>query len=206
MANKIILDYENSILRQSDVDLLYGPHWLNDNLIGFWFEFLQQNELYRDSKVCLISPEVSQFIKLGSSEDAASMIEPLDLQSKSLIILPINDSSSFDSPGGSHWSLLVYCSADKTFYHLDSMFGINFDEACMTAAKLNLSKSKTIALTCARQTNGWDCGIYVCCYAEFVIKNCLLANRSMKSLPELDQNVVKNQRNIMSTTIAQLKK
>lgn len=204
MADKIILNYENSILRQSDIDLLLGPHWLNDNLIGFWFEFLQ-NKLCHDSEACLISPEVSQFIKLGSSEDTALMIEPLGLQSKSLIILPINDSSSFDSPGGSHWSLLIYSRVEKTFYHLDSMGGINSREANKTASKLKLSSLKMVELDCAQQTNGWDCGIYVCCYAEKVINNCLLADCSPKCLPDLDQNVVKKQRDMMLATISRLK-
>jgi len=204
MADRIVLDYENSILRQSDVDLLHGPHWLNDNLIGFWFEYLQ-NELCHDSDVCLISPEVSQFIKLGSSVDAALMIEPLNLPSKSLVILPINDSSSFDSPGGSHWSTLIYSRTEKTFYHLDSMSGINCIEARKTASKLNLSQLEMVEMKCAKQTNCWDCGIYVCCFAELVIKNCSLTDNSMKCLPNLDQNVVKKQRNVMLDTISKLK-
>ena len=203
MAETIVLNYDNSLLRQSDVDLLLGPHWLNDQLIGFWFEYLQ-NEMCQDLNACLISPEVAQFIKLGSSEDIAVMVEPLNLKSKSFVIIPVNDSSSFDSPGGSHWSLLVYCGTEETFYHVDSMFGINLEEASKTAVKLNLSKLKTVELNCARQKNSWDCGIYVCCYAELIIKN-YQSKCNVISLPKLDEEVVKSQRNTMATIISQLK-
>ena len=35
----IVLSYHNSLLRQSDLALVDGPHWLNDKVIGFYFEW-----------------------------------------------------------------------------------------------------------------------------------------------------------------------
>jgi sentrin-specific protease 8 len=34
----IVLSYHNSLLRKSDVALLEEPNWLNDKVIGFYFE------------------------------------------------------------------------------------------------------------------------------------------------------------------------
>ena len=34
----IVLSYHDSLLRQSDVALLEGSNWLNDRIIGFFFE------------------------------------------------------------------------------------------------------------------------------------------------------------------------
>ena len=34
----IVLSFQDSLLRQSDVELLDGNRWLNDKLIGFAFE------------------------------------------------------------------------------------------------------------------------------------------------------------------------
>ena len=36
--DEIVLNFNDSLLRKSDVDLLGGPCWINDNLIGFTFE------------------------------------------------------------------------------------------------------------------------------------------------------------------------
>ena len=34
----VVLSFHDSCLRQSDMNLLSGTHWLNDKLIGFAFE------------------------------------------------------------------------------------------------------------------------------------------------------------------------
>ena len=36
--NAIVLNFNDSLLRKSDVDLLDGPCWINDKLIAFCFE------------------------------------------------------------------------------------------------------------------------------------------------------------------------
>ena len=64
-------------------------------------------------EVVLISPEVTQFIKLCAEEEGedatlAIFLEPLRLQQKKLAMMAINDQSGCDTPGGSHWSLLIY--------------------------------------------------------------------------------------------------
>lgn len=33
-----VLSYHDSLLKESDVSLLDGPRWLNDKIIGFYFE------------------------------------------------------------------------------------------------------------------------------------------------------------------------
>lgn len=38
MADPIVLSYHDSLLKESDVSLLAGPRWLNDKIIGFYFE------------------------------------------------------------------------------------------------------------------------------------------------------------------------
>ena len=56
------------------------------------------------------SPEVSQFLKLVDNEEVSCFVEPLDLASKEVIILAVNNATDPSQPGGSHWSLLVYTS------------------------------------------------------------------------------------------------
>ena len=36
--DEIVLNFGDSLLKQSDMELLQVPNWINDNLIGFCFE------------------------------------------------------------------------------------------------------------------------------------------------------------------------
>ena len=36
--DEIALSYHDSLLRESDLSLLHGANWINDKIIGFYFE------------------------------------------------------------------------------------------------------------------------------------------------------------------------
>ena len=65
-SDPIVLSFYDSIIRQSDVDILEGPHWLTDTLIGFYFEYLS-NVAYKDeARLLFIGPEVTQCLKVSN--------------------------------------------------------------------------------------------------------------------------------------------
>ena len=107
-SDKVVASLEDSIVRQSDLQLLDGPHWLNDSLIGFYFEFLHQRKFESSSRVCFISPEVSQFLKLASAVEIPVFLDPLHLEEKETVLMAVNNASDPTQPGGSHWSLLIF--------------------------------------------------------------------------------------------------
>ncbi|PWA18842.1 hypothetical protein CCH79_00004864 [Gambusia affinis] len=85
----VVLSYQDSLLRRSDVSLLEGPYWLNDQVIGFAFEYFA-NERFRvlGDAAIFISPEVTQFIKCASCPDELALfLEPLDLPSRRWVFL-----------------------------------------------------------------------------------------------------------------------
>ena len=41
----VILSFNDSLLRKSDVSLLEGPYWLNDNIIGFCLELVSLSQV-----------------------------------------------------------------------------------------------------------------------------------------------------------------
>jgi len=41
----VVLDYYDSLLRNSDLVLLNESHWINDNLIAFAFEYVGCSQL-----------------------------------------------------------------------------------------------------------------------------------------------------------------
>ena len=92
--DRIVLSYSDSIIRQSDLKLLEGPHWLNDRIISFYFEYLFEKEFDSSDKLVFISPEVSQFLKMSNREELVIFLEPLNLTEKELIVLAVNNNDS----------------------------------------------------------------------------------------------------------------
>lgn len=191
MGDKIVLSYGDCLLRTRDVNLLKPPNWLNDALIGFAFEYLF-NQLTDDLKeaVALISPEVTHFIKLSTSPDDDNddevsiplemFLEPLLLETKRFVLMAINDQTDSDAPGGTHWSLLVYARSADVFVHFDSASS-NSADASRVAERVSpflrsrspMSSSSSVRVidspNALKQSNGFDCGMFVICHAERLI-------------------------------------
>ncbi|XP_076879871.1 sentrin-specific protease 8 [Brachyhypopomus gauderio] len=168
----VVLSYQDSLLRRSDVSLLDGPYWLNDQVIGFAFEYFAADRFKSlGETVCFISPEVTQFIKYASCEEELSLfLEPLRLASRRWVFLAVNDNSN-QTAGGSHWSLLLYQRHTGHFSHYDSQSGGNSLHAQRIAAKLETflgagTKVPFVEEACPSQQNSYDCGMYVICNAE----------------------------------------
>merc|ERR1712154_625021 len=103
------LNYGDVQVSFEDFSLLLGPRWINDALISFVFEYYRQ-DIYQKQHdtIAFIPPEVTQIIKMLPDDDNINQFaQTLNLQSKDLVFLPINDNDD-ESCGGTHWSLLVY--------------------------------------------------------------------------------------------------
>ncbi|KAJ0084264.1 hypothetical protein Patl1_30780 [Pistacia atlantica] len=119
-----ILSYNDVVLRQSDLGILSGPHFLNDRIIEFYFSYLSS---CHSQDILLVPPSIAFW--LMNCPDATSLkdfIEPLKLHEKKLVIFPVNDNDDVSiAEGGSHWSLLAYERNANVFVHHDSNHGMN---------------------------------------------------------------------------------
>lgn len=170
---KVVLNFENTLLRSSDIRLLTGPYWLNDQIISFYMEYLE-TIVYKENKdILFVSPEVVQCIKLVSKEEMSIFLDPLNGAEKSFIFFPLNDNDE-DRAGGSHWSLLVFSRPEQTFYHFDSLNNTSikpyFTFLRNLSYALRCPDFDVKSPACVKQTNGYDCGIYVICNVEYLAK------------------------------------
>lgn len=177
-SDKIVLSYYDCLLRASDVALLQQPNWLNDVIIGFYFEYLDKrfNKNGR-TELYFISPELTQLLKMTDPSQYGAFFDTVSVSECKCILFPLNNCDSKDAAGGSHWSLLVYCKRDKTCYHFDSSTGYNGNIASKFASNVMsylLDKDEPakqfIELDCPQQDNGYDCGIYVLCLTDVIIR------------------------------------
>lgn len=194
MSNKkklVVLNFHESLLRQSDVNLLMGPYWLNDQIISFYFEYLERIIFKNENRLLFISPEVTQCIKIVPETEINIFLDPLQANEKLFIFFALNNNDEADSVGGTHWSLLVFSRPEKKFFHYDSMNSFNL-ENCKHLVKvlktaLNCVEADFENVKCLQQNNGYDCGIHVICNVD------VISNHVVKHLKVNGAHQVKNQ-------------
>ena len=105
-GDRKLLEYADIVLRARDVSTLTGSQRLNDQIISFYFEFLKAEAKADDLRIELIQAATVQLVLWteGEGDELGPFLDPLDLFSKDLILLPVNNSDSPMTPeSGSHW-------------------------------------------------------------------------------------------------------
>ncbi|XP_046435722.1 sentrin-specific protease 8 [Neodiprion fabricii] len=172
-SNSIVLSYRDSLLRETDVQLLQGPHWINDAVIGFYFEYLGEKMDEQSEGLLFVSPELTQLLKLTDPSDYGMLLEPIRAKSRSFVFFPLNNCDDKESPGGTHWSLLVYSKLERICFHFDSSKGMNSQVARNFATSIadyfGIKRlGSYLEVDTPQQSNGYDCGLYVLCTTELV--------------------------------------
>ena len=171
-TDDLVLSYHDCLLRQSDVQLLHGPYWLNDALIGFYFEYLGQKYEDLKSKFLFISPELTQLLKLTEITEYPVFLGPIEAKKTEFVFFPINDCNSRSSAGGMHWSLVVYSKPERTCFHFDSSKGFNLSVARdFSRSIMNYlidGNGDFVEVECPQQQNGYDCGLFVLCFVDII--------------------------------------
>ena len=63
--DNVVCSMGDAVVRESDVRLLEGPHWLSDRIIGFYFEYLHK-QIFEDShRFCFIRYTFQIYTVLG---------------------------------------------------------------------------------------------------------------------------------------------
>lgn len=196
--NPVVLNFKDTILHQSDVELLKGPHWLNDNIITFYFEYLEKSAYLGEKDLLFISPEVVQCLKATKGCELAIFLDPLAAKQRKFVFLALNNCEVMDKAGGSHWSLLVYSQPEETFFHFDSLKGSNYGQAGKLSGKLlkYLSPNGTgdfVEYESLQQCNSYDCGIFMLCHVDLLVDYCLKDNK-IDGSPSINEQCVNGKR------------
>ncbi|KAL0227605.1 hypothetical protein RCL1_003749 [Eukaryota sp. TZLM3-RCL] len=168
---------------QSDELTFYtalGTSWLVERTINNFLEMLTRNHddmffVRSDVLHCWLQPVI------GSVENTWWL--PLTNNTNDFIFfIPINDgyTKELDKAMGSHWTLLVFerCRGRLLYYYLDSYpEGSRHCKEALDFTLLKLSEkfseqqqfpTSFIPVNCPKQNNMFDCGVYVCYFAELI--------------------------------------
>ncbi|KAJ2034446.1 hypothetical protein IW146_005839 [Coemansia sp. RSA 922] len=208
-------------LSNTDIEALKPGEWVTDDVIDFYFKYLKRKYFPDSKKYVYIPVTLANLLTeraLDNSteylKELASDANALDIKSQILgrprtirvALLPIF--------GDGHWSLLVYRNQKHKlpeFLHFNSHLNSTreYHTQCARTALINLlyvfrqndpsmviSKEsyKLIVKNCPQQTNGNDCGVFVCMYAY--VLSSRLAKREAKNRASSMQDIIKRISNI----------
>lgn len=133
---------------------------------------------------------------IDSPDELEMCLDQLSLSKREIIVLPVND--SLDPTvvgGGSHWSLLLFHRASKSFFYLDSVSSAsnNRSNALKYAANLEPvlhmpqdTKVSFVDVSSSTQSNGSDCGLFTISNAEhacrFILQQGIAASTDASAL------------------------
>ena len=170
----ILITYKSCSIKKSDIDCLSDYQYLNDLIISFYYEIL--NEKYTSNDIILLDPAVSMSIIFDQDLDDINncIFQPLEMKNKKFIFVPINDNTKIEYKiNGSHWALNIIDVNNNTIYYLDSMLN-NISNAKISVRKFQKLFGKKFnfvyALENTYQTNSSDCGMFVLGFTETILK------------------------------------
>ena len=134
---KAIINYFDVILYENDLNLFHNGYWLNDQCINFCFRWYENSKYKSMSSILFMDPAVVSFLKLqcDDEDDYKDLSRGLNLDSREILFIPINDNSSFTS-SSNHWSLLFVIKDSGVIIHLDSAGNYNEMAAGIMAIKI----------------------------------------------------------------------
>eukprot|EP00742_Colponemidia_sp_Colp-10_P008775 GILJ01009526.1.p1 GENE.GILJ01009526.1~~GILJ01009526.1.p1 ORF type:complete len:279 (+),score=35.27 GILJ01009526.1:94-930(+) len=168
----------------SEEDVASVDGWLTDQILSFYFKYLKRERCphpYRQN-IKFIDPAIS-FLVLSSSSlrEIRTVLMPLKLESRDLIFFPVNNNVDMQGEGGSHWSLIVFIKATRTFHSFDSLQGSNREPSRVLYEKLSAFLTSIdvpgpfefVIEATPQQINSSDCGVYVIAIAEELLRRYL---------------------------------
>lgn len=176
--NEPIACQTDAIEHISCTNELLSSNWLTDDTVQKYTNLL--NTKIIKGKFCTII-NLLIVCAVKNLSDSNVFLDPLDIKTKELLVMPLNNSVNLTQKGGSHWSLLVYCKSQKKFLHYDSIDGYNKILSRLVAENFfKYLEGRTMENECnieqikgSQQINNFDCGVYMISAIE-VVMGCFL--------------------------------
>ncbi|KAH3743248.1 cysteine proteinase [Pelomyxa schiedti] len=195
----IVGTFGDVTMRVADVHSTMDGQWLNDNAASFALECLERAAAGDPDTSALLAASGGGAVALGEGAlrsvrgggcvavqpgvvflvvsadfDVSECVAADRMRGAGVLLLPVNNNRDSSRVGGTHWSLLAFDKATRTFYHMDSMGSLNYSAACCVARKfsslLKLEETRSVvSVTTPLQKNGTDCGFHMLCMCHALL-------------------------------------
>lgn len=177
----------------SDPDMELQQFWLNDQIVNHYMDLLVHHS--RSNKNCQMSHTMTSYFWTMLNDwgyvRARSVAGNVDIFKFDVVIIPISSDA--------HWCLAVIYPKRREIKYFDSLGSCNADNETVLTKLANYIKSecleqhggeldmsrwiKKTVQEIPRQQNGHDCGVFVCAYAESIVRNRPNFNFTQKHMP-----------------------
>ncbi|KAH8386409.1 hypothetical protein KR093_000341, partial [Drosophila rubida] len=167
-------------ITRSDINTLTGSCWLNDEIINFYMNLLTDRSETKKGKLPSVYAMNTFFIPrlLQNGHSAVKRwTRKIDLFNKDIIPVPVH-------VGGVHWCMAIIHMRNKTIRYYDSMgkpnqMVLNALESYLREESLDKRKVPfdtsdfkiESVQNVPQQTNGSDCGVFSCMFAEYITRD-----------------------------------
>jgi hypothetical protein len=195
--DKPVVSWDNCILQGKSFESLRDTEWLFDEVISGYYMLLQEQGL--ENKYFFHTMFAAQLVKDGTYtyENAQKYFGTKrrshlrNIFMYDHLFFPINK-------GGSHWFLINYDAKEELINvydpwpHVESQVWVDritqylsdeyerlYNNKKYAVALRDKLRGSAVYQTCPKQTNSWDCGVYVCLFGY-----CLAMDEQMNFSPE----------------------
>ncbi|KAM8718495.1 hypothetical protein ACLKA7_001665 [Drosophila subpalustris] len=179
-AQMVLVSKFSLNITRNDIRTLTGSCWLNDEIINFYMNLITERSQIKEGKLPSVYAMNTFFIPrlLQNGHSAVKRwTRRVDLFSKDIIPVPVH-------VGGVHWCMAIIHMKNKTIRYYDSMGKPNqmvlsaletyLREESLDKRKLPFDTSDfkiENVQDVPQQTNGSDCGVFSCMFAEYITRN-----------------------------------
>jgi hypothetical protein len=195
--DKPVITWDNCVLQGKSFESLQDKEWLFDEVISGYYMLLQEQGL--ENKYFFHTMFAAQLVKDGTYtyENAQKYFGTKrrshlrNIFMYDHLFFPINK-------GGSHWLLIHYSRkeelisvydpwprgkspvwVDRITQYLSDEYERLYNNKKYAVALRDKLRGSAVYQTCPKQTNSWDCGVYVCLFGY-----CLAMDEQMNFSPE----------------------
>jgi hypothetical protein len=189
LADKTFQIISNTVVTYGEFKALHGSNWLNNVVINLYLQMLSSRNITQvtgahprrcHSFCTTFFSYMFLWLKTYSYERVKNSTNMVDIYELDKLFIPINI-------GNTHWTLLVLCMQLKEVHYFDSMgdsknTGPKFNKLILNYlnddAHARLKPENTFVQSqwkffnwkkkSPQQTNGFDCGVFVCMTADFL--------------------------------------
>ena len=168
--------------QRKSLEILDGCQWIDDQVINMYLELITERSVKNPDlpKVYAINTSVfPRFRELGYQRVKNCIPQQIDIFSYDLVFIPIHTPK--------HWSLVVADFKRQGIFYYNSMkkggmdilfwiiYLLKFEHLAKKNKEFQFSDFKVENMTdIPRQENGFDCGMYLMKYADFLSRNAPL--------------------------------
>ena len=195
-AEEIVCKHHGIVLQRQDLWTLNNHRWLNDQVSFTYIAILTDGILYLFvghkllHEACDVFTFSTFFYTKMSGHGCHSVLgwhKSVNLLDKRLLIFPIHQKEL------AHWCLVVADVAAKQLICFDSLGKSNHDCLKILAEYLEVQSGQLFSCkqesNIPRQTNSFDCGIFVCLYARCLAEKSAF-NFSQADIPSSRKHIV----------------